>query len=354
MKKILYVYRTARGKKYHNFLEGKEPDHILYGLNYLTNKGYKVMFFDMAHGKFNILYWLFLPLQKLIIQLSSQGFRIDQAVLLIPKIRSADIVVTTTDSVGLPILFLKKMGFIKTPIIYISIGLINELEKRDTSMIFNFYKKILPEASKVICHSKQEIELYKKLIPQFKKRLEFIPFGIDHKFFNRPSIKRVYILSVGQDKSRDYLFLSKIATFFPKEKFAVVTQRSNVEGIYFSKNVKLYFNLPYDRVEQMYSQAKLLFLPLRALNRAGGQTSFLEGVAANLKIVIPKIEDIIEVYKKIVVSNKNIFMYKAGDIKDCISKLEQALRVKEKKFEFFEDYSSMRYGERISQIIEKL
>lgn len=348
-KKILYVYRTARKKQLYKALLNEEPDHLLYGFRYLSDFGIDAYFTDIAYSPFNLLLWLFLPLQKYIIKRTSIGFKLDQAILLIPKLINSDLIVTTTDSAGLPILLLKKLKIISKPMIYISTGLVNELDKR-TNSISRFEFSLLREASIIVCHSIVEKKLFIKHLPDIKKKIYVIPFGIDYGFFKTNS----YILSVGRDRSRDFQLLAEVAKQFPKEQFIIVTSKSNVGGINFSRNVKLLFDIDYRRVRELYWGSKIIFLPLKELNRAAGQISFLESASLGKIIVASRVKGLIETYKKLVKS-ENILFYQVGDIKDAVVTLKKALKkVPRSKLEILSQYTSKNYSKRIAKIIDDL
>lgn len=351
-KKIFYVYRTARKQNLDNIIKKSEPDHILYGLNHLQKLGYDVQFSDIAYSKFNLLFWFFLPLQKLFIKLTSVGFRIDQSLLLLPFFYRSDVIITTTDSAGLPILILKKIKLINKPVVFISIGFVNELVNK-SKLIKRVVNSILNEADAIIVHSHIEKELYLRFSEKFKNKLHFVPFGIDNKFFNKPSKKGEYIFSVGRDKSRDYSLLSKVASRLNTETFIVVTSKSNVRGINFPQNVKVFYDLPYKEVRNLFMKTKLVFLPLKEINRASGQIAFLESLSSNNKVVISNIRGIKEVYKKLL-NIKNTVVYKPDNVESAVEALVKALKIKEYKFELPSDFTSLGYAERVHSIIKRI
>lgn len=351
-KKVFYVYRTARKQNFINVSNNLEPDHILYGYNYIRKSGYSVSFSDIAYSKFNLLFWLFLPIQKLFIKYTSVGFKFDQALLLLPYFYCSDIIITTTDSAGLPLLLLKKLRVLNKPVIYISTGLINELSDRNNEVVA-FYKSLLQYVDILICHSNIEKKSYLKYIPILKDKISVIPFGIDQKFFKKTTVQKKYILSIGRDKSRDYNFLSKVALRIKSENFLVVTSRSNIKGVTFPRNVKIMYDLPYDQVRDIYLKAKLVFLPLKEINRASGQIAFLEALSSNNKVVISNIRGIKDVYKKLL-NIKNTVVYKPDDVESAVESLVKALKIKEHRFEMPSDFTSLKYAERIDSIIKKI
>lgn len=353
--KILYVYRTARKKIYERVQQGLEPDHILYGFKYIKQKGWDVFFSDIGYSRLNILFWLFLPIQKLIIYKTTIGFKLDQAILLLPKIKHSDLIITTTDSVGLPLLFLKKLKIINKPIIYISIGLANELVIRKKSFMYKFYLDLLNKANIIICHSLIEKDLFEDMSDKLLNKIKFIPFGIDSSFFKIKKKTGKYILSIGQDKSRDYELLAILTRIMKNQNFVIITQKTNVQNIYFEDNVELKYNIPYWKVKEYYLKAKLVVIPLKEMNRASGQITFLESIASGNKIVIANTKGIVEAYPFIFMSkNKNIYTYKNGKIKSLKRAVNQALKNKDNLTDFPAKYTSYVYGKKIEKLIFNL
>ena len=348
--KILYVYRTARKEIFTNAKKHLEPDHLLYGANHLQKLGFQIEFSDIAYSPVNLLHLFLLPLERVLIKITSIGFKLDQAILLLPKALSADLVIATTDSAGLPLLLMKKLGILKTPLIYISTGLVNELQIRRKNLVFKIYQSILKVPELIVCHSEIEKRLLQKLVPEVENRVNFIPFGVDTDYFKCPKKTNQFILSVGRDRSRDYKFLAKVAEKMSDHKFVVVTSKSNILGIVFPKNVQLYFDLPYKEVKKFYFQSKVVFLPLKELQRASGQISFLEALASNNKVVISKVTGILD-YKSAFYDN--VYLFDPGDLEGAIRILRKSIRAKTTPFKMNE-FTSENYANNLGKLIKSL
>jgi len=349
---ILYVYRIPRDKLKSNVINKKEPDHFLYGLFYLRKLGYEIKSTDKYY-KIPQVGQLFWPIEKLISSVTGIGFKLDQALILIPETRRSDLLITTTDSAGLPFLLLKKLNLIKCPIVYISTGLINELEKRKNTLLLTFYRNLLLKADVIIVHSHVERDKYSTFLKR-NKRIEYIPFGIDTKFIkSKNKLHRNYILVVGKDRSRDFNLVSKVASRLKTQKFIVVTDPSNVRNINFPSNVKLYFNLSYTKIRTLYLNSKLVFIPLVELNRAAGQVSFLESIATHNQVVIAKVKGIVDVYPNLAQS-KNVFLFKAGDDNEAIEKIKIALKSEFKQSKEDKIPTSKEYALKLNSVINSL
>lgn len=352
MKKVFYVFRTPRETIFQSVKTKTEPDHLLYGANHLQKLGYEVNFRDTAYSKLNLLRWAFLPLQELIIKATSIGFKFDQAILLLPQLSKSDVVISTVDSAGLPLLLFKKIGILKQPLIYISTGLINEMEVRHSNWLVKFYVFLFSAANIIICHSRVEAKTFKKFLPN--STVKFVPFGIDVEYFKCTRKSGKFIFSVGRDRSRDYNLLSKVAKQLPDEKFIVVTSRPNIKDIQFPPNVKLYFDIPYLQVKKLYCQAKLVFLPIREINRASGQMAFLESVASKNKVVIANTLGISQVYPEILTNDKNVGLYKTQNANSAVKAIDKMLKLKTVDYNIDAKFGSKNYAQNLKEIINNL
>jgi glycosyltransferase involved in cell wall biosynthesis len=351
MKRIFYVFRTSREQMLSNYEKGLEPDNGLYGLNHLRKMGYEVNFSDIAYSPLNLLFWFFLPLQKIFIRSIATGFKIDQALLLLPKLNQSDVVISTTDSVGLPLLLFKIIGLLKTKLIYVSIGLVNEIDQKPT-LFQKAVLRLLIAADIIICYSPIEKKLFSNLIPQITDKISILSFGINTSFFKSSKKENKFILSVGRDKSRDYKLLAKVAQKLPKENFVVITSSTNITGVTFSPNVKVLLDQPYIEIKKFYSQAKLVFLPLKEIRRASGQIAFLEALASDNKIVISRVKGITETYPDLI-NKKPVYLYQVNNLQDAAQKIRQVLKDKPSKVRLTR-YNSANYSKKLKQVIEKL
>ena len=127
-KKVLFVYRTKRLPILKSCQNGKSPDSLLFGANHLIKMGYLVDIFDTPYSLLNPLHPLFYPFEHAVINKIGMGFKLDQAISLLPKFKNYDVVVATGDSAGLPILFLKYLHLINNPVIFMTSGLAGALK----------------------------------------------------------------------------------------------------------------------------------------------------------------------------------------------------------------------------------
>lgn len=284
--KILYVFVSPREAIEKNVRNGTGPDNLLYGLNHLRKK--EEVFFSDSGLKKNFWWFVSFPIENLLIALTGYGFKLGQAISLLPKIRKCDVILACAGSAGLPLALLKILGLINGPeLMLINIGII-ESWKSFPRIVQCFYSFLYKKFSKIICFSEVECNLLISELDIPKSKVKFVELGIDTEFFSPKHVDSKgevpYLLSVGRDKYRDYNLLFKMSQEL-KLPLQLVTSRRNLNNIETPRNVKVYFDLDYDHLRQMYAGAKLILLPTKIIARASGQLVMLESLAMGKAVV---------------------------------------------------------------------
>ena len=253
---IFYLYSQPRQKWERQVKQGRMPDHVLYGLNHLRRLGHQVTYSDAGFSRFNLLKWPISPLQQWFRRHVGIGFQLDQALLLLPRLRRVDVIITTNDSCGLPVAFLKWLRLLKTPQIYCHIGF------------------------------KKQAKLLKFLLKQSQTIIDFTqtPPGVDTKFFRPKKLKPQFdILAVGRDPGRDYATLFQAVKDLPV-KVKVICDPKNITGLTIPPNVTIEYSVSYLKVRQAYWQSKIVVIPTKK-NTVSGQISLLEALACGKPVI---------------------------------------------------------------------
>lgn len=120
-----------------------------------------------------------------------------------------------------------------------------------------------------------------------KKKVTFIPHGIDTDFFRPGSFPKEHkVLTVG-NWMRDYNFLRSIADealkYDKKLVFEVIAGQDKKECLSGAKNIRLLSGMSDVRLLKAYQTAKLLFLPLIDCT---ANNALLEGMACGLPVMV--------------------------------------------------------------------
>lgn len=294
--RVLFVYRTRRQPVLDSWRKGREPDSKLFGLNHLRQMGYHVDFFDTAYSLFNPLHWLCYPLEHAILGQVGMGFKLDQALTLLPKFNHYDVIVGTGDSAGLPLAWLKSMGVIKPPLVHMSSGLTGALLAHPQSWVVGFYKKIFKAVDLITCYAQVEKEYFVNKLRIPEKKIKYIPYGSDYNFFAKPlGLKRSTIAAAGIDLTRDY------GTFFNAVKdldinVEIACHPDNLKGLDIPSNVKVRFLVDYLTMRKVLQKALVVVIPLREAGRSAGQMVALEAAAAGAPLIVSRVRGMTEAF----------------------------------------------------------
>ena len=286
MKKVLFLYKTPRKKIYEDWRAGNGPDTTLYGANQLEKLGYNVNFFDVAFSKLNPLRWFFYPIHLMAAKTTGIGFKIDQAISLLPAIYQSDVIVSTIDTAGLPIILLKKLRIINKPVIYISVDFAFRIQNNN-KWPFNWYKHLLKYADVIICYDEAE----KEILNRFNKNIYFLHVGVDTKYFADSKLKTInknkkkIILAFGRDRDRDYqIFANAIGKL--KAKGEIVCSKENIRDLELPPNVKVSFDLPAQKLKQKIFASDIVVIPIKNVERPGGHLSLLDSMLSKRPVII--------------------------------------------------------------------
>lgn len=319
--RVLYVYNTPRMDMLARFQRGEGPDDFLYGFDHMPKFGIDADFFDHGHNK--IASRLSLPVKIAISKLLSIGFDIDQALLLLPKMKNYDILLTTVDHNGFPITFLKYLSVIKTPQVYVSMTLADTLRTTRSRLIINLYKRIMEKTSAIITLSELEAASIAELLRVPEDKIRTVPFGVDAEFF-KPMEREIgdYIMTIGKNVARDYRTLFQAVKDVDVKLMASVS-RFNMKGLEIPSNVDVYYShVPYLRYKEAIASAKFTAIPLPETESPTGHSSILEIMAMGKAVILTRIRSL---FKTGLRDFENCVFVKPGDAEDMREKIRYLL-----------------------------
>ena len=358
-KKILFVYRTPRRHVLNKWQKGQGPDSLLFGANHLKDLGYKIDFFDNAFSLFNLFHPLFYPLEHAIIDKVGMGFKLDQALFLLPRLNTYDVIVGTGDSAGLPLLALKHFGFIKRPIIFMTAGLAGALRGKTETWVGKFYKKILPVADVFTSYSQVEIDFFEKEMGIKKSKIKYVSLCTDFEYFSQKSTnKKTIISAVGVELGRDYKTFFEAVKNLPV-KVEIACHPDNIKGLSIPSNVKVNFNILVQEVLKIYQRSILTVIPCVERYRSSGQVVLLEAASAGLPIIASEIKGLTTAFD--FDDGKHLLYVKSENPKDLGKKIKLLLNnprfanyIAKNSQQLAKKYSTKNFAFRLSKFIENL
>ena len=286
---IKFIFSEGRRKRW--FEKNFSPSEFFYGYRELSNIYKNISFLeekDLGMKSKKSLLGIFfrklsffsfnIPLEMIYGFLKTKKFE---------ELSDNDILVATTNSIGLTLAFAQKIGLLKCNVVLIAMGLIPKY-----SIFFKvlIYKLILSKAN-IIAISLEEQNFLKKIMP--KKDIKYIPFGVDNKFWNPKKIKieEEYIFAIGNDKSRDWETLIEAwDPSFPTLKIVTskfcVNYKRNIQIIRgdWKKNL-----LTDQQILSLYNGSKFVVIPLIDTIQPSGQSVCLQAMSCFKPVIMSNI-----------------------------------------------------------------
>lgn len=314
MKKLSLLYFAASRPDYSQI--GQIPSVIFYGTDRLRED--PAFHFDVRWKRNRLLQWLWQPFERYLIRRVGVGFRLDQAFRHLFVLRRQDVILAETDSTGLPLLLLKRLGFIKTRVGFISAGLINELERQQQALLFRWYRWLLQAADFVVCWSPLEERVFREVT---QSRARFVLLEADTDFY-RPTPETPledFILCVGRDIGRDFdtLFQALKLIGVPAK---VIASTHRVRGLEIPSIVEFHTEkVEYTTMLDWYHRARLVIVNLVEIHRFTGQRALLEALALGKATIVAKTQALTSTYS--LVDRQDVVFYEPGDARDLAEKI---------------------------------
>jgi glycosyltransferase involved in cell wall biosynthesis len=214
-------------------------------------------------------------------------------------VRAADVVLSTVDTVGLPLILLKRAGLVGPPIVYVSIGLPERLLQLRGSRMQRCYRNALRRAAAIVAYSQNEAAWLRDWLGSGGPPVHFVPFGVDTTLF-RPSNGEpgTDVVSVGVDPRRDFELLVAIARRRPELSFRIVAgaDRARTLGP-LPQNVDLETDIPLEAVRERFAQARVVALPVRDNSYSGATTTLLQAMAMAKPVVVSRTAAVADGYE---------------------------------------------------------
>jgi len=203
----------------------------------------------------------------------------------------ADVVFSTVDTVGIPLMLLKRWGRVRPPLVYVAIGLPERLERLRTERMQRLYASALSSSAAVIAYSEHEVEVLRDWLGRHGRSVpvRFVPFGVDTgRLVPSPDPPVVDVVSVGADPHRDFGLLARVAARMPETSFRIVTSADHARKLGSAANVEVEVDLPFDEMRSRLASARVVALPVRENSYSGATTVLLQAMALARPVVVTR------------------------------------------------------------------
>jgi glycosyltransferase involved in cell wall biosynthesis len=227
----------------------------------------------------------------------------------------ADVVFSTVDTVGIPLMLLKRWGLLRRPLVYVAVGLPERLDQLRLGRMRRLYAAALGSCASVVTYSEHEADALREWLERQEASavVEFIPFGVDVERFrpdDEPPVEDV--VSIGADPHRDFVLLLRVAARLPETSFRIVTTREHLRELPAAPdNVVLETDVPFGEMHRRLSAARVVALPVRENSYSGATTVLLQAMASAKPVIVTRTQAIADGYG--LVDGENCRLVPPGD-----------------------------------------
>jgi glycosyltransferase involved in cell wall biosynthesis len=298
---VFYLFRDAPHRRATLALEpGSAARYALYGMDQLVQRGVAVRHnlerpatprWARAAGA---------GMKRALEAAGGYGGDFATVLSAVRGLNRADVVFSTVDTVGIPLMLLARGRVVRSPFVYAAIGLPERLAQLRAGRMERLYAGSLGAASAVVAYSRHEADVLERWLRErgAEVSVEFVPFGVDVDAFQPTgSPPDLDVVSIGADPHRDVELLVEVARTLPDTRFLVVTTADRVRSlVHPPPNVTVEADLPFDEMRGLLERARVVALPVRENSYSGATTVLLQAMALAKPVVVTRTAAILAGY----------------------------------------------------------
>lgn len=226
----------------------------------------------------------------------------------------ADVIVSTVDTVGIPLVLLARAGRVRPPLVYIAIGLPERLVQLRSERMRRLYARALGSCAAVLAYSEFEAQELRDFLAAYGERAEvaFVPFGVDVRAFAPTDAPpSVDVVMAGADPHRDVDLFVSTAAAMPERTFLLVTTADRARALATSANLAIEADIPFEELRRRLGDARVLALPVVDNTYSGATTVLLQAMALAKPVVVSRTRAIATGYG--LVDGENCRLVEPGD-----------------------------------------
>jgi glycosyltransferase involved in cell wall biosynthesis len=207
----------------------------------------------------------------------------------------SDVILSTVDRVGIPLILLANLGLVRRPIVYTAVGLPERLVQLRGTIARRLYRRALRRTRVILSYAESEVAWLREWLGPGGPTVVFIPFGVDvHAFHDgHDADVSVDVVSVGADPHRDFELLVGVAARLPELSFDLVAteDRRRMLGE-LPANVSFASGLSLEQVRARLAAARVVALPVKPNSYSGATTVLLQAMALAKPVVVSRTDAI--------------------------------------------------------------
>jgi glycosyltransferase involved in cell wall biosynthesis len=289
MRMVVFMFRRDRSSRLTAKSHGRGPDEMLYGLLYFDPSKYETSYLEGDQQGRGLLERFWYPVEAVIVILTGMGFKLDLIVRNWKTIVSADAIVVTTDSCGLPVAMCKALGICRVPTVYVSQGLADRVQRRPwvlRSLVRVVYGLFLRAVDRIVVLGAGAAAPLRDEFRLKEREVVIVPFGIDEEFWSPgPQGQEAdFVLSVGSDPARDYETLLRA---WSGGDLRIVSRKEIPKGLVV-KGVSVGSEYDDLQLRDLYQGAQFVVVPLVDVSQPSGQSVTLQAMACAKAVILTR------------------------------------------------------------------
>jgi glycosyltransferase involved in cell wall biosynthesis len=208
----------------------------------------------------------------------------------------SDVVLSTVDTVGIPLMLFRRWERLRPPLVYTAIGLPERLTQLRTERMRRLYARALASSAAVLAYSDREAEELRSYLSDHGEAtdVEFVPFGVDEGAFrpaNAPP--SVDVVMAGADPHRDVDLFVHLAAEMPARSFHLVTSAERARTLGSTPaNLQVEVDVPLEVVRSRLEGARVVALPVLENTYSGATTVLTQAMALGKAVVVTRTQAI--------------------------------------------------------------
>jgi glycosyltransferase involved in cell wall biosynthesis len=209
-------------------------------------------------------------------------------------VNASDVVVSTVDTVGLPLVLLKRARLVRPPIVYTAIGLPERLVQLRGERMPRRYTQALRGCRCLVSYASSEADRLRERLGPGAPPVVFVPFGVDATAFRPASVEPdTDVVSIGADPRRDFDLLLGVAERHPELRLRLVASAERARTFpMLPQNVAVETDISLEQVRARLAAARVVALPVLDNSYSGATTTLLQAMAMAKPVVVSRTDAI--------------------------------------------------------------
>jgi len=316
-KTLLFIFRGISQKRILDKTNEKGPFDFLFGYEYYPDP--KAYIIAPRSNRKTLLEKAAYFFEKPFSLMTNIGIPIEINILFKKQIHQANYVFAPNDAISFGILFHNCLGKIKGKTIVLFQGLPEVIGRFAWNKpLMWFISKMLKSADIVLTLSKAARSHLQETFNLPDGKLGVFHFGVDVQYwFPNQSRRQDFLLSVGNDRNRDY---QTLLTALPKEQHLKIVTRRKVKLR--SQNIKLINGISDSELRAFYQTCMFTVIPSVKLNcESSGLSCILQAMACSSPVIASYTPGLAELFE----DYKDILFYKPEEPDDLREKIQVLL-----------------------------